>query len=77
MPSHAEPIEETEKKKHARLPAQTPASRVSKNPGGNKRQERKRKNVSEGRLYVNWIPTVDSLKKGVLGGMDISRLPFI
>ena len=40
MPSHAESIEETEKKKQARVPAQTPASRVSKNPGGNKRQER-------------------------------------
>ena len=40
MPPRAEPIEETEKEKHARLPAQTPASRVSKNPGGNNRQER-------------------------------------
>ena len=39
--SRAEPIEETEKKKHARHPAQTPASGVSKNPSGNKRQERK------------------------------------
>ena len=40
MPPRAEPIEETEKETHARLPTQTPASRVSKNPGGNKRQER-------------------------------------
>ena len=40
MSSRAEPIEENEKKKHARLPAQMPASRVSRNPGGNNRQER-------------------------------------
>ena len=40
MPSRAEPIEENEKKKHARLPAQMPASRVSRNPVGNNRQER-------------------------------------
>ena len=33
-------IEENEKKKHARLPAQMPASRVSRNPSGNYRQER-------------------------------------
>ena len=39
MPPRAEPIEENEKKKHARLPAQMPASRVSKNPGGNNGQE--------------------------------------
>ena len=39
MPSRAEPIEENEKQKHARLPAQMPASRVSRNPGGNNRQE--------------------------------------
>ena len=40
VPSRAEPIEETEKNKHAQHPAQTPASRVSKNAGGNTRQER-------------------------------------
>ena len=40
MPPNTEQIEETEKRKHARLPAQTPASHVSKNPGGNNRQER-------------------------------------
>ena len=40
MPSRAEPIEENEKKKHARLPAQMQASRVSRNPAGNNRQER-------------------------------------
>ena len=34
-------IEEKEKGKHARLPAQVPASRVPKKPGGNERQERK------------------------------------
>ena len=33
--------EKTKKKQHARLPAQVPASSVSKNPGGNHRQERK------------------------------------
>ena len=33
--------EEKEKEDHARLPAQMPASRVSRNPGGNNRQERK------------------------------------
>ena len=32
---------ETKKKHHARLPAQVPASSVSRNPGGNNRQERK------------------------------------
>ena len=32
---------ETKKKHHARLPAQVPASSVSKSPGGNKGQERK------------------------------------
>ena len=31
----------TKKKQHARLPAQVPASSVSKSPGGNYRQERK------------------------------------
>ena len=31
----------TKKKHHARLPAQVPASSVSRNPGGNNRQERK------------------------------------
>ena len=31
----------TKKKHHARLPAQEPASSVSKSPGGNNRQERK------------------------------------
>ena len=41
MPPRAEPIQENEKKKHARLPAQMPASRVPKKPGGNNRQERK------------------------------------
>ena len=40
MPPRVEPIGQNEKRKHARLPAQTPASGVSKNPGGNKRQER-------------------------------------
>ena len=39
MPPRAEPFEENEKTKHARLPAQMPASRVSKNPCGNDRQE--------------------------------------
>ena len=34
-------LEEKEKGEHARLPVQVPASRVSKNPGGNNRQERK------------------------------------
>ena len=33
--------EKTKKKQHARLPAQVPASSVSKSPGGNERQERK------------------------------------
>ena len=41
MPSRAEPIEKKEKEDHARLPAQMPASRVPRNPGGNNRQERK------------------------------------
>ena len=40
MPRRAEPIEENEKKKHARLPVQMPASPVSMDPGGNNRQER-------------------------------------
>ena len=41
MPPRADPIEEYEKnKKHARPPAQMPASRVSRIPGGNNRQER-------------------------------------
>ena len=34
-------IEEKEKVKHARLPAQVPKSREPKKPGGNNRQERK------------------------------------
>ena len=33
--------EKTKKKQHARLPAQMPASGVSRSPGGNNRQERK------------------------------------
>ena len=33
--------EKTKKKHHARLPAQVPASSVSKSPDGNNRQERK------------------------------------
>ena len=40
MSSCAEPTEEKEKEDHARLPAQMPASRVLRNPGGNDRQER-------------------------------------
>ena len=32
---------ETKKKQHTRLPAQVPASSMSRNPGGNKGQERK------------------------------------
>ena len=40
MSSRAEPIEKTEKKTRARLPAQLPASRVSRNPNGNYRLER-------------------------------------
>ena len=40
MSSRALLIEETEKKKHARHPAQMPAFRVSRNLGGNNRQER-------------------------------------
>ena len=40
MLPEVEPIKDNENKKHARLPAQMPASRVSKNPGGNNRQER-------------------------------------
>ena len=46
MPSRAEPIKENEKKKHALLPAQMPASRVSRNPGGNNRQEQEGRSVS-------------------------------
>ena len=40
MLSGADPNDEKEKDDHARLPAQVPASRVSRNPGGNNRQER-------------------------------------
>ena len=36
----AEANKEKEKEDHARLPAQVPASRVLRNPGGNDRQER-------------------------------------
>ena len=40
MSSCAEQNEEKEEEDHARLPAQVPASRVLRNPGGNTRQER-------------------------------------
>ena len=36
----AEKSRRKRREKHTRLPAQVPASRVSKNPGGNERQER-------------------------------------
>ena len=37
--------EKTKKKQHARLPAQVPASSVSRSPGGNNRQERERRSA--------------------------------
>ena len=45
MPPREEPIEEKEKEDHARLPAQMPASRVSRNPSVNDRQERNGRSV--------------------------------
>ena len=47
MPSRAEQIEEKDKEDHARLPAQMPASRVARNPGGQRVGETARQSRKE------------------------------
>ena len=68
MPSRAETIENKEKEDPARLPAQMPAFRVPRNPGGNNRQERKDavSGLKDGNREADnaWARHQDRAKKG-------------